>query len=1034
MADRPVDLNLRDVLDDVRYLLARVRAGDKDVASLAAGYMIVNRPLLDRVLEGWSVTSEREMRALQQYPELDYAVAQDAFSRVTAAPLLAAPESVLLGRQGIGDEDLQMLERVLDYAQYVRDTGPEPPRWHPVADVEPAEVERLRDSIAADESGPALLEPSNATGRALSFALLLPAASDMAAAATFVGALQLPRAGFGHTVAAVLSEHFAERLSGAPVAERARAEIGATDSPGLEDVKLDAIVSSPLVELYTAASAIARRAGAELTHLRHLLAAVLTTSHDGSLDRVIEALGSDVATVRQRLRGAVTGVDSESAAFWDQVLGFAAPVLELPGGQTSDAVPARGIPLSRDHLDVGAYVSMLATVIAGDETQMPLSIGLFGEWGSGKSYFMGLLRDQVTTLSGRNSKTYKRDIRQISFNAWHYADTNLWASLGDEIFAQLARTGEDGDKAKQKALRDELVKTLEVRHQLERAQTDAEAETTRLTKDLEAARADRARSLVSLAQAAATRNRLDSIFKALGIQPQVEQGELLLQSVRGTLDEVGTLRTTLAGRRGPLLVAVAAAAIVLVVAAAALPWELGRVGAIAALVPVLGTAARIAGRVQRAVGQLNDVAAEIRTKADENQAADLEAVRKSEANARALQTRVNEVAEREIELQRQIDELDPGQRLYRFIVERASGDVYRRHLGLISTVRKDFEQLAALMKQWSDERTATPEPIDRIVLYIDDLDRCPPEQVVTVLQAVHLLLALDLFVVVVGVDPRWLLRSLRRQYESILTSDGHDQEWETTPLDYLEKIFNIPFTLPAMTPTAFRGLLEGIASESPAPAAPVRAAPSTPTVPTTAVPVADVPVEAGSETAAAQVGAAAPDVRPLQRGELDLLAALAPLVGSPREGKRLLNLYRMIRSTRNLSAAERFLGDWSYAGDHQAVIVLLGLLAGHGRFTQAVLAAPAKDGAAGGLMHRPTTTTWSSFAEGLAPTPVGDRWRNGVLASIEANEVGAWAALAAGLEPATALVKLPDLSAFQLWAPRVARFSFLSTALVLEDR
>ena len=50
-------------------------------------------------------------------------------------------------------------------------------------------------------------------------------------------------------------------------------------------------------------------------------------------------------------------------------------------------------------------------------------------------------------------------------------------------------------------------------------------------------------------------------------------------------------------------------------------------------------------------------------------------------------------------------------------------------------------------------------PIERIILYIDDLDRCPPKRVVEVLEAVHLLLAFDLFVVVVAVDARWLERS-----------------------------------------------------------------------------------------------------------------------------------------------------------------------------------------------------------------------------------------------------------------------------------
>jgi hypothetical protein len=44
--------------------------------------------------------------------------------------------------------------------------------------------------------------------------------------------------------------------------------------------------------------------------------------------------------------------------------------------------------------------------------------------------------------------------------------------------------------------------------------------------------------------------------------------------------------------------------------------------------------------------------------------------------------------------------------------------------------------------------------LNRIVLFIDDLDRCDPDRVVKVLEAVYLLLAVKLFVVVVGVDAR----------------------------------------------------------------------------------------------------------------------------------------------------------------------------------------------------------------------------------------------------------------------------------------
>ena len=47
--------------------------------------------------------------------------------------------------------------------------------------------------------------------------------------------------------------------------------------------------------------------------------------------------------------------------------------------------------------------------------------------------------------------------------------------------------------------------------------------------------------------------------------------------------------------------------------------------------------------------------------------------------------------------------------------------------------------------------------------------------------------------------------------------------------------------------------------------------------------------------------------------------------------ERLVNLYRMMRSTRDLSPAARFLGAEGTPGEYQAVVILLGLLSGHAR-------------------------------------------------------------------------------------------------------
>ena len=129
----------------------------------------------------------------------------------------------------------------------------------------------------------------------------------------------------------------------------------------------------------------------------------------------------------------------------------------LAGGISADLVdPDRGIPKEEDDLEVSTYVAMMATAIARKDTKLPLSIGLFGEWGSGKSYFMGLLRKQVQELASSGDPAYYSGIVQIGFNAWSYADANLWASLGDEIFRELAGPTDEEEGAEERRRREEL--------------------------------------------------------------------------------------------------------------------------------------------------------------------------------------------------------------------------------------------------------------------------------------------------------------------------------------------------------------------------------------------------------------------------------------------------------------------------------------------------------------------------------------------------------------------------------------------------
>ena len=128
--------------------------------------------------------------------------------------------------------------------------------------------------------------------------------------------------------------------------------------------------------------------------------------------------------------------------------------------------------------------------------------------------------------------------------------------------------------------------------------------------------------------------------------------------------------------------------------------------------------------------------------------------------------------------QESLKQVTPTQLLAKFIQDRVESDDYRKHLGVLALVRHDFKKLSYYIGEENkrlqslssiDEEMGDEEcRINRIVLYIDDLDRCPSEKVIQVLQAVHLLLAFPLFVAVVAVDARWVSGALQEQYGRLL--------------------------------------------------------------------------------------------------------------------------------------------------------------------------------------------------------------------------------------------------------------------------
>jgi hypothetical protein len=254
--------------------------------------------------------------------------------------------------------------------------------------------------------------------------------------------------------------------------------------------------------------------------------------------------------------------------------------------------------------------------------------------------------------------------------------------------------------------------------------------------------------------------------------------------------------------------------------------------------------------------------------------------------------------------------------LYGFVEDRYHAEDYRRYLGMIPLIRGDLKQLA----RHAAKDQGGPG-IERIVLYIDDLDRCAADQVVKVLEAVNLLFVLPLFVVVVAVDSRWLVRSLEEHYPQIF---GSGVAAAPSPQDYLEKIIQIPFWLRPMTATGFGQLITQLApmmSHEVVSGASDYPPPSGDTVgggQSTAQPRRTQQLKATQKPKV--------ELRPrsleLTKQELDFIRHQAPLVNTPRAAKRLLNTYQLVRVA--IDDISTFLADHQY----RPLLILLALTTG----------------------------------------------------------------------------------------------------------
>ncbi len=764
-----------------------------------------------------------------------------------------------------------------------------------------------------------------------------------------------------------------------------------------------------------------------------------------------------------------------------------------------------------DLLDLKQEVAALCGVLAAANVDPPISVGLFGDWGSGKSFFMTLMEEQIKEYAkGARADRQKgkrnpfcEEVVQLKFNAWHYADADLWASLASEIFERLsekldAQAVPDGSAlsprdhllAAASSARDVLAAAE--RQQAAAAKTLQETEQRLATlqkRDGEIEAGLSATAIVREAVKAASempqvREELDRAAEKLGLR----SADRTASDVRAELLELGQAAGYFRGvwrglvGGGPRLWLLSLAVIGLVLVWVPLLMKHGVLVRLGGLVAgATATLASLGALLRPIVVQVRDAMKTVQQVQEANQAAIEERRRQIEVageNERAAnktqveqaQGRVAQARKDVDEIQRRVDEMRADRQMARFLRERFASADYTKQFGSIARARNDFERLCALFKQArSEARQPSTGPsesplrvprIDRIVIYIDDLDRCPEDKVVDVLQAVHLLLAFDLFVVVVGVDPRWLLHSLRQHSKAFQEPDDDDDtatldeekiHWQSTPFSYLEKIFQIPFTLRPMDSGGYVAMVDSLvrpmkdkeevapatkgpeeAASATSPASPPSgAAGPSPAMP--AAPAAGASASAPDSSPASPAQGAAPsDVPPpepdreyleISTSESDYMKLMFPLIPSPRSTNRYVNVYRLLRATVPPAARESF---ESEGGDHRVVLLLLAMLTGNPAETTEII----RD-----LLQGVPADAWWARLEDYRKRAVAAVPATGV-PDLEAQAAAeGWRQLFERLDTIAKTVRDPwSAQRFKEWAPRVARYSFQSGRVLLAAR
>jgi hypothetical protein len=110
--------------------------------------------------------------------------------------------------------------------------------------------------------------------------------------------------------------------------------------------------------------------------------------------------------------------------------------------------------------------------------------------------------------------------------------------------------------------------------------------------------------------------------------------------------------------------------------------------------------------------------------------------------------------------------------------------------------------------------------ISSLIVLVDDLDRCLPERLIETLEAIKLFVSVARTAFVIGADPRIVRHAISTRYvqRQLVNSTSNEasearREEDSLVQDYLEKLIQVPYQLPRLSPSEIETYINLLACE-----------------------------------------------------------------------------------------------------------------------------------------------------------------------------------------------------------------------------